>query len=344
MLVVLIVLGILVGMIMPALQTAREAARRSACSNNVRQMAYAVTNFESQNGHFPPSFRFVASDASGNVNGWSAQALLLPYLEQSVVSDEIDYETSYKLAAPVRTADGRETKLSALRVPTYVCPSELRDEERMGSGSPPAAEHYPLNYGLNLGVWFVYDPADGSGGEGAFYPSSRLKASSVRDGMSFTLAISEVKAWQPYFRNAAKMDDLPVPATEEEICILGGDHKKNSGHTEWVDGRAHQIGFTTTFPPNTRVLCNTSGTTYDVDWTNWQEGKGFRPQVGTPATAKTYAAVTTRSYHPGGVNAASLDGSVRWYSDNVHPLVWRALSTRAGREIIPNDMTVHNGS
>jgi prepilin-type processing-associated H-X9-DG protein len=259
-----------------------------------------------------------------------------------MLNDKIDFDLSYELAAPIRTADGRETPLSALRVPTYLCPSEIRDEARTESGNPPE-EHYPLNYGVNMGVWFVYDPATGDGGEGIFYPSSRVTASAVRDGMSFTLAISEVKAWQPYFRNAGKSDDLAVPELAEEICSLGGDLKTTSGHTEWVDGRVHQIGFTTAFPPNSKVPC-ASGGTYDVDWTNWQEGKGLRPQVGLPTLTKTYAAVTSRSYHQGGVNTAALDGSVRWYSNNVHPLVWRALSTRAGREIIPNEITVGDRS
>lgn len=343
LMVVIIIVGILVGMIMPALQAAREAARRSSCSNNVRQMAFALTNFESQIGHFPPSFSAVEVDPSGNMNGWSTQALLLPYLEQSVLEDKIDYELSYKLAAPVQTADGRGTKLSALRVPSYLCPSEVRDEERM-EGSPPVAEHYPLNYAVNMGVWFVFDPATGAGGEGACYPFSKVTASSVRDGMSFTLAISEVKGWQSYYRNAGFTDDLDLPNEEADICNLGGTHKTGSGHTEWVDGRVHQIGFTTTFPPNTKVSCTVNGTEYDVDWTNWQEGKAYQPSVGLPTTTKTYAAVTSRSYHLGGVNAASLDGSVRWYANNIHPLVWRALSTRAGREIIPNNFNSHTES
>jgi prepilin-type N-terminal cleavage/methylation domain-containing protein len=338
LLVVIVIVGVLAALVMPAVQKAREAARRSACANNLRQFGFALASFEAQNGHFPPSFQAVAPDLSGTVNGWSTQALLLPLLEQTIIHDEIDFEVSYKLADPVQTADGKTTKLSALRVPTYLCPSEVRDEPRNGSDIPPVAEHYPLNYAVNMGVWMVYDPATGEGSNGMFYPGSRVAASTIRDGLSFTLAVSEVKAWQPYFRNAGTSGVILVPNTVDDICALGGTHKKNSGHTEWVDGRVHQIGFTSAFPPNTKVPCTVDGAVYDVDWTNWQEGKGLKPPAGEPTLTKTYAAVTARSYHDGGVNASAMDGSVRWYANRTHPMVWRALSTRAGREVLPNDI------
>ena len=104
----------------------------------------------------------------------------------------------------------------------------------------------------------------------------------------------------------------------------------NSGHTEWVDGRVHQSGFTAVFAPNTKVLyTDTDGTIYDVDWNNWQEGKD-----GDGANASTYAAVTSRSYHSGGVNTARMDGSVDYVSDTIDIDVWQALATRKGGEVI----------
>jgi prepilin-type processing-associated H-X9-DG protein len=212
-----------------------------------------------------------------------------------------------------------------MRVPTYLCPSELRDEVRISDGVP---EHYPLNYAVNLGVWFVWDPASKLGGSGIFYPDSRLKASQIRDGLSFTLCAAEVKAWNPYYRNAALAGSLESP-TPSDICDLGGILKTNSGHTEWVDGRAHQIGFTTTFRPNEKVLCEEGGVVYDVDWTNQQEGKS--------TSVPTYAAVTARSYHGGGVNVVMMDGSVRWFDDEINLGVWRAYSTRDDGELIPDE-------
>ena len=117
-----------------------------------------------------------------------------------------------------------------------------------------------------------------------------------------------------------------MPSGPNTVCGMGGDFKSSSGHTEWVDGRGHQTGFTTVFGPNTGVICDLSGTLFDVDWTNQQEGKSD--------TVGTYAAVTARSYHPGVVNAAMMDGSVKSFSDSTDLTTWRAVSTRAGGELV----------
>ena len=108
---------------------------------------------------------------------------------------------------------------------------------------------------------------------------------------------------------------------------LGGSFQSNNGHTQWVDGRSIQTGFTTTFAPDTVVPASVSGVNYDIDWTNEQEGRS--------TTVPTYSAVTARSYHSGGVNASLMDGSVHWYADAINLGVWQALSTRAGGELLP---------
>ncbi len=324
LLVVMVIIALLMGLLFPAIQAARESARKTSCRNNLYQLSKAVLNYEASRTRFPSSWRPPAAYKVGdaNVAGWSTQAQLLPYLEQKATHSEINYNLPYSDDSfVVTTADGEDVRLSALRVPTYLCPSEVRDEMRDGT-------HYPLNYAVNLGVWFVWDPETGKGGDGAFYPNSKLTAGDFLDGQSFTMAFAEVKAWNAYYRNAglaaADLADIP---TDTEICGLGGEFKPNSGHTEWVDGRAHQIGFTTVFPPNHRVLC-TEGVAYDVDWNNQQEGKS--------PTIPTYAAVTARSYHEGMVNVAMMDGSVRPIEDNINVGVWRALSTRRGQEIMPD--------
>jgi len=328
LLVVMVIIGILMALLLPAVQKAREAARVTTCANNLKQIGLATANFEARTGYYPPSQKQhpVADPATDDIKGWSAQAMLLPYLEQVRLHSEIDFELPYSLRPNVVTADGETVLLSALRVPTYLCPSEARDEVRLSGGVP---EHYPLNYAVNMGVWFVWDPVERQGGAGMFYPGSQVKAGQVHDGLSVTLCAAEVKAWNSYYRNAGLAGPLPIP-TAADICSLGGDHKVNSGHTEWIDGRVHQIGFTTTFRPNTEVLCDVGGVIYDVDWNNWQEGKADN-------TAPTYAAVTARSYHGGGVNTALMDGSVRWFNDEVNLGVWRAFSTRNGDELIPSD-------
>ena len=318
LLVVIAIIGILVALLLPAVQQARSAARRISCTNSLRQSALALHNHASAIQRFPSSwmppkdYRQSNSDAA---SGWSAQAQLLPYLEEAVMFASVDYEKSYNEAF-IGTQ-----KLATIRPTPYLCPSEIRDELRLKDGAP---YHYPLNYVVNLGVWFVYDPATGKGGDGAFVPIKRLKPGDFRDGMSKTLAMSESKAWQPYYRNAG-LDAPPIPSADQ-ICSLGGDFKTNSGHTEWVDGRSHQAGFTTVFAPNTQVLCESGGEMFDVDWNNQQEGKS--------ESAGTFAAVTARSYHQNGVNAAYMDGSVHLVSNEVDIAVWRAASTRKGSETV----------
>jgi prepilin-type N-terminal cleavage/methylation domain-containing protein/prepilin-type processing-associated H-X9-DG protein len=310
LLVVIAIIGILIALLLPAVQAAREAARRSQCTNNLKQIGLGLHIFQNTHGAFPSSF--------GGEQGadWSAQARILPYLEQVAIHDAIDFEQPYSAAM----LDGGP--LAAYRVPTYLCPSEVNDTVRLKNGNPA---HYPLNYAMNLGTWFVYRPTNNQGGDGAFRPYRRLRPRDFTDGLSNTIAAAEVKAYTPYFRNAAH-DDPAMPTVPADVCSLAGDFKSSSGHTEWVDGRSHQTGFTTVFAPNTRVPCVQGGQEYDVDWTNQQEGKS--------PTAPTFAAVTVRSFHPGVVNALLVDGSVRAIPETVDPAIWRALSTRSGGEAV----------
>lgn len=322
LLVVIAIIAILIALLLPAVQMAREAARRMSCANNVKQIGLAVHNFESSLKEFPSSWRPQAS----NVDGWSAQAQLLPYLEQAGLYDEIDFSLSYS-SVMIDVGQGSQ-RLASIRVATYLCPSEMGDKLRRKNGDP---YHYPLNYGFNVGTWFVYRPTDHERGDGAFGPRTGTRPRDFRDGLSNTVALAEVKAWNPYYRNAAQ-DNPGFPASEGALCGVG-DFKANSGHTEWVDGRAHQTGVTAVFSPNRQVLCSESGTQYDVDWTNQQEGKS--------ETVSTYAAVTARSYHPGGVNVGMMDGSVRFVSDSVEIPIWQSSFTRAGEEV---ESLIHVGN
>jgi prepilin-type processing-associated H-X9-DG protein len=193
---------------------------------------------------------------------------------------------------------------------------------------------YPSNYGLNLGTWLVYDPRTNKGGDGAFFPNSQLKHSNFTDGLSKTLMAAEVKAYTPYFRNAPSAPATP-PTQPSDICGYGGQPRMgpnlmdNSGYTEWVDGKGHQAGVTSTFTPNTAVLCDNGGRQYDVSFNSQTEGGSN--------TVPTYAALTSRSYHPGGVNVALMDGSVRMITDVIDLPTWRAVSTRAGNEMAQQD-------
>ena len=326
LLVVIAIIGILVGLLLPAVQAAREAARRMSCSNNLKQIVLSLHNYESAMKQLPASWTKPALTG----DGWSAQARILPYLESLALDSAVNFAAGYK-AAEISIA-GTRYPVSSFRVPTYLCPSEVLDEQRNGDNGP---EHYPLTYATNAGVWFVYDtvnPAiegDERVGSGMFTPSRGRKFRDCLDGLSNTLAIAEVKAWTPYLRDAGITGDIDMPVSEPEICALGGSFKTNTGHTEWVDGRTHQGGFTTAFTPNTRVLCEFAGIEYDLDFTNFREGKSA-----TGTVPRTYAAVTSRSYHTGGVTVGLMDGAVRFFTDSIDRDLWQDLSTRAGRETV----------
>src|SRR3954468_16910251 len=104
LLVVIVIIGVLVALLLPGVQAARESARRSACANNLRQIGLALANHESARGYFPPSWLRTApspatSNGASSINGWSTHALLLPYLDQAGIASELDYKLSYSNAA-----------------------------------------------------------------------------------------------------------------------------------------------------------------------------------------------------------------------------------------------------
>jgi len=233
------------------------------------------------------------------------------------LQDLIDWNLSYAV----------QPLVTKTRVDAYLCPSEVKDYPRPDG----AITHYPLNYGVNVGTWFVFDPNTQQWGDGLTGPNAITSMASLIDGTSNTLAFAEVKAWNPYLRDGGNPSaaGTPIPANPAAVVAYGGSFKADSGHTEWVDGRAHQTCVTGTFPPNTFVPFTSGGTVYDVDFNSSREGK-TTDQI-------TYAVVTSRSYHSGGVNAALADGSVRFVAETIDVLTWRGLATRHGGEVVTLD-------
>lgn len=199
LLVVMVIIATLLGLLIPGINAAREASRGSASRNNLRQIGLAFNVHEGALSYYPSSWLPSQSQTGTTTDGWSVHVQLLPYLEQKAIYTEIDLKRHYNDyvnddSLRVEAADGTLTKLSAMRVATYISPAEPRDENREG-------KHYPVNYAVNLGTGFVWDPATKAGGDGAAYPESRLKSSAFADGLGTTLCMAEVKAWQPYYRN-----------------------------------------------------------------------------------------------------------------------------------------------
>lgn len=323
LLVVIAIIAILIALLLPAVQSAREAARRSQCRNNLKQIGVALHNYLDANKFFPPGGSIRAGTTfSGNNGSWSIHGRILPYLEGANAYKIVNLSVAWDNAVNASTG------VPILKIPVYMCPSEINDVVRTNAGAPYTRPH---TYGFNMGTWLVWDPATGQGSDGLFWMNSGTDTASVRDGLSMTLAAAEVKAFTSYFRNSNDPGPVPPASTAVVASFTGGvtasnfklgpATNDNTGHTEWCDGRVHHEGFTTTFVPNTNVsYTHTDGRTYDVDYNSRQEG--------TSTTARTYAAITSRSYHSGTVHALLLDGGVRAISNNLNLTVWRALGTR----------------
>jgi len=337
LLVVIAIIGVLVALLLPAIQAARESARRMSCSNNIRQLGLAMIGYESANRKFPPMFFL----GDGQYR-WSALARVLPYLEGGNLASRIDSSVDYHLidingqihASEDDLKSSGAAYLKSARISTLICPSEVRDEPRLNGDGVP--RDYITNYGVNCGVWKVYDPNNQSGGDGLFYPNSGTKTKEITDGLSNTLMLAEVKGWMPYYRDGKSGNSTPI-VDPSEICSLAGNFKRESGHTEWMDARVHQSGVTAALTPNTKVSCEVDGEVFDVDWNSYRV-RGWdpaNPNAYKSETDVTYAAVTSRSYHSGGVvNVAKADGSATTMNSNVDLLVWRAMATRDGGEVV----------
>jgi prepilin-type N-terminal cleavage/methylation domain-containing protein/prepilin-type processing-associated H-X9-DG protein len=314
LLVVIAIIAILIGLLLPAVQKIREAANRMKCSNNMKQIGLALHNYEGTYGYFPVAGQYSTTVAS---KSWSLQATILPYIEQDNLQRLINFSQPYDT----------QPNVTQTRVSTFLCPSETKDRPRVDG----ALTHYPLNYAANMGTWMVFDPTLNRGGDGAFMVNSSTRIADITDGTSNTVGLAEVKAYTPYLRDGGTPTgpNVAVPTSTATVAGYGGSFKADSGHTEWVDARVHQTGFTTVFTPNTSVIYNNGGVNYDIDFNSSREG--------VSVTMQTYAAVTPRSYHTSGVNVLLMDGSVRFLRNSITLTTWRALGTRNGSETLGND-------
>jgi len=191
LLVVIAIVGTLIGMLLPAVQRARESGRRSACSNNIRQQGVAITNYEAARRMFPAGSDAYTPDASrqpARLHAWSS--FVLPFLEESALSLKIDYQK-------VWNAPGGNDVASDAVLPIYVCPSGI--ERFPGKQDYAGITGYsdgdnitrPLRLFSDRGVLIPTSYVDSTGNEPVNRYRPPVRASAVTDGLSRTVLVAE---------------------------------------------------------------------------------------------------------------------------------------------------------
>ncbi len=328
LLVVIALIAVLIGLLLPAVQSAREAARRIHCANNVKQLGLAVFHYEGAAGGMPPS-ALIARLRSGALwtSDWGIFARLLPHLEQSSIYNALNLDARYGDPANL-TGTGQV-------VGAFLCPSEVRPDREPNATFGVVG---PTNYGFCLGDWFVWaGPSGGPVTRCAFGPNLSRRWADFVDGTSQTMLLAEVKAWQLYVRDCGTLsrihDPSDVPPPDADPRAVAPEYEGAGcalhleGHCEWPEVAVHHVGMTAAWPPNRRTPGGPGFSIPDVDL------NGRRERIGGP----TFAAITARSYHPGGVNIRLGDGGVRFVRSTVAGRVWRGLGTVAGGEVLGGD-------
>lgn len=307
------VIGILAGLMLPAVQAARESARRAQCANKLRQLCVATNAFAESQGGIPPAAVggwHTGPGGARTVNLTSAQCALLPYIEQSALFHSINFEVPLLSMLDLQTGTANATA-SRHSLGVFLCPSDPESSGSVGANS------YRGNRGLSEAVWIpgpgfmVQHPQTG-----AFvtdHGTQPLPLAEFTDGLSNTLAFSEKPIGAGQGRPFRRFSDwIEVP-----IAPLGVDGwvdacsklsssdtpRSDSGRTWMLSGAVYTYFYASVAPNSVVPDC---GNRFDG-------GEGI------------FAA---RSYHPGGVYAALCDGSVHWYSSTTARRVWRALGTR----------------
>ncbi len=322
LLVVIAIIAVLISLLLPAVQAAREAARRIQCVNNLKQLGLAVMNYESANSALPPqqTMVIVGNNQPTSYTSWGVSARLAPFLEAGPMFNAMNFSLKY--------SDPTNTTVSYLQINYLICPSE-RNTER-----PDAAKPFGVsNYGWSVGDWYVFGGGGAIPNRNAFAVNVSRKLSAFTDGLSNTILNAEVKANQPLYKSCATPTGIsptsyPMDnATSAEFIKANYTNgcKADLGHTKWSIGSACYDGFTTALTPNYQVLVGDPA--LDIDYDTNDENNG----------GPTYAAITSRSYHPGGVNMLFGDGSVRFTKSTINSLTWRALGSIAGGEVISAD-------
>lgn len=325
LLVVITIIGILIALLLPAVQAAREAARRSQCTNNMKQMGLALQGYHDSFRCFP-RYAYLSGSSTSHWNGYSAHVMILPYLEQATLFEKIR-DTSSKFYTASQTGSF-STQYTSVPLPPYICPSAGTSVNSAWKG----VNHYPVCAGSNIG-WVP------SGGEnGAFQRDVETDIAQFRDGTSNTIMVGEQLtgdsssnnstpfqsdgsdivrgiAWS-YANNSTKAGPIPQSAVEAygTQCAAGTANHTGTMGLSWLWPVNFYTVFTTLAPPNWKYP-----SCMECSGCSAGDSRGVFP---------------ARSRHPGGVNHTMADASVRFIGDTIDLTAYQALGTKDGNEAV----------
>jgi prepilin-type N-terminal cleavage/methylation domain-containing protein len=352
LLVVIAIIGILVALLLPAIQAAREAARRTQCLNNLKQIGVALHNYHSAFQRFPTQTTGSKPNAGGGCGGgfFSWMVPVLPYLEQQALFDSIDLNvgmmdrcdmaTSGHYVGLTISASHRNADAAATAVSTFLCPSDSYEATRTLGTANPAPGNYTGNVGWVTGTKGLdgnVAPVEQSNGFfGIDNPKKRdpwqqpvVASRHFSDGLSHTAAVSERQ-----ITNAQRLQDLAsAPASQQSYCA--GTTGVSRTLPEWVSYCEHVTlpDFTYSSPIGRAWISGWSavGNTYmHVNPINMRSchlygGEDDGMNLITPSSA-----------HPGGVLVLMGDGHVNFVAQEVDMPIWWSMGSRGGGEAQPN--------
>jgi len=311
LLVVIAIIGVLVALLLPAVQAAREAARRMSCSNNLKQVGLAILNFENTNGELPAGN--MGKDKSGKVwLGHTAFVQIMPFLEAGTTFDQFDLN--------FRWTHSRNVAFLGNQIAAYQCPSD-------NAAGRSVARYARSNYSVCFGPVEIYPDVGGISAESA----------------SLSLSDSEMDN-PPLTRGAFRLNvGRGLREFEDGTSSTVMASEIITGASDVSEGGAYDLRGVWGFPfpatiylhrvtPNSSVPDNLRG----AFCTPTSQNSFVNPCVNVGAPDHQLEHVAARSLHPGGVTVVFADGHVQFYADEVDRSVWQAISTIAGNELIDN--------
>ena len=319
LLVVVAIVGVLTGLLLPAVQSARESGRRMQCANNLRQMGLATLNFVGASGGTFPVGRMVGTDDSLL---WSPHTQILPFLEEG---------GTYKLIHFLKPAsDASNAQAVKTQIALFLCPSDInRLTRNAGDGQFGwGKNNYKGNGGSDTGQWFANKNTEQN--NGIFVTNYPVGVQQVTDGLSHTALFSEamlgdgddnqIESPTDWFRiDTTNKTSAEVAAACTSLTPeAGAGNQFSRSGRNWVNGNYVVTRYNHVLPPNSRSCARCAKGTKDLTTSANNQG----------------GATTASSRHPGGVNLVLGDGSTQFISSAVDPTVWSALGSRNGGEVV----------